>query len=42
MKLFGQRPMARDSDTHVVELQVRIAALNGYTALDIPATVAVG
>lgn len=29
-------------DRQVAELQVRIAVLNGYTALGIPVTVAVG
>ena len=33
--------MARDFDRQVAELQVRIAVLNGYTALGIPATEAV-
>ena len=38
VKLLGQRLMARDFDRQVAELQVRIAALNGYTALGIPVT----
>ena len=42
VKLLGQRLMARDFDRKVAELQVRIAVLNGYTALDIPVTEAVG
>ncbi len=42
MKLLGQRLMARDADRQVAELQVRIAVLNGYTALGIPVTEAVG
>ena len=42
MKLLGQRLMARDFDRQVAELQVRIAVLNGYTALGIPVTEAVG
>jgi hypothetical protein len=42
VKLLGQRLMARDFDRQVTELHVRIAALNGYTALGIPVTVAVG
>ena len=42
VKLLGQRLMARDFDRQVAELQVRIAILNGYTALGIPDTEAVG
>ncbi len=42
VKLLGQRLMARDFDRHVAELQVRIAVLNGYTALGIPVTEVVG
>lgn len=42
MKLLGQRLMARDFDPQVAELQIRIAVLNGYTALGIPITEAVG
>ena len=42
MKLLGQRLMSRDFDREVAELQVRIAVLNGYTALGIPVTEAVG
>jgi hypothetical protein len=42
VKLLGQRLMARDFDRQVAELQVRIAVLNGYTALGIPVTEAVG
>ncbi|KTF06474.1 ISSpo9, transposase, partial [marine sediment metagenome] len=38
IKLLGQRLMARDFDRQVAELQVRIAVLNGYTALGIPVT----
>jgi hypothetical protein len=34
--------MARDFDRLVAELQVRVAMLNGYTALGIPITEAVG
>src|SRR5690554_3096172 len=37
--LFG---MTRDCDRQVAELQVRIAVMNGYTALGIPVTEAVG
>ncbi len=42
MKLLGQRPMARDFDRQVADLQVRIAILNGYTALGIPVTEPLG
>jgi hypothetical protein len=42
MKLLGQRLMARDFDRQVAEVQVRVAILNGYTALGIPVTKAVG
>ncbi|MBL3559672.1 IS5 family transposase [Rhodovulum sulfidophilum] len=42
VKLLGQRLMARDFDRQVAEIQVRIAVLNGYTALGIPVTEAVG
>jgi len=42
MKLLGQRLMARDFDRQVAEVQVRVAILNGYTALGIPITKAVG
>ena len=42
MKLLGQRLMAREIDRQVAEIQVRIAVLNGYTALGIPVTEAVG
>lgn len=42
VKLLGQRLMARDFDRQVAELQVRIAVLNGYTALGIPVTEAAG
>ncbi|MBV2358596.1 IS5 family transposase [Thalassococcus sp. CAU 1522] len=41
VKLLGQRRRARDFDRQVAELQVRIAVLNGYTALSIPVTEAV-
>ena len=41
IKLLGQSLMARDFDRKVAKLQVRIAVLNGYTALVIPVTVAV-
>ena len=42
IKLLGQSLMARDFDRQVAELQVRIAVLNGYTALGKPITEAVG
>ena len=42
IKLLGQSLMARDFDRQVAELQVRIAVLNGYTALGIPITEPVG
>jgi hypothetical protein len=42
VKLLGQRLMARDFDRQDAEVQVRIAVLNGYTALGIPVSKAVG
>lgn len=42
IKLLGQSLMARDFDRQVAELQVRIAVLNGYTALGVPVTEPVG
>jgi hypothetical protein len=42
VKLLGQRLMAGDFDRQVAELRVRIAVLDGYTALGIPVTQAVG
>lgn len=42
VKLLGQRLMARDFDRQVAEFQVRVAVLNGSTALGIPLTEAVG
>jgi hypothetical protein len=42
VKLLGQRLMARDFYRQVAELQVRIAVLNGYTALGTLVTEAVG
>ena len=41
-KLLRQRLMARDFDRQVAEFQVRVAVLNGFTALGIPVTEAVG
>ena len=38
VKLLGQRLTARDSDRQVAEFQVRVAALNGFTALGRPIT----
>jgi len=42
VKLLGQRLMARDFDRQVADFQVRVAVLNGYTALGIPATTVPG
>ena len=42
IKLLGQRLTARDFDRQVAEFQVRVAVLNGFTALGIPVTEAVG
>jgi hypothetical protein len=42
VKLLGQRLMARNFDRQVAELKVRIADLNGYTALGIPVKEPVG
>lgn len=42
MKLLGQKLMARDLDRQVAELQLRVAVMNGFTALGIPVTDAVG
>ena len=42
VKLLGQRLMARDFDRQVAEFQVRVAVMNGFTALGIPVTEAVG
>ena len=42
MKLLGQRLMARESDRQNSELQIRVAVMNGFTALGIPVTEAVG
>ena len=41
MKLLGQSLMARNFDRQLAELHVRIAVLNGCTALGIPVTEAV-
>ncbi len=42
LKLMGQRLAARDFDRQVAEVQIRAAILNGFTALGIPRTGAVG
>jgi hypothetical protein len=42
VKLLGQRLSARDFDRQVAEIQIRAVILNGFTALGIPHTVAVG
>ena len=42
VELLGQRLMARDFDRQVAEVQVSIAVMNGYTALCILTTEAVG
>jgi Transposase DDE domain len=42
VKLLGQRLMAHDFDRQVAEFQVRLAVLNGFTALGIPVTEVVG
>ncbi len=42
VKLSGQRLSAREFDRQVAEFQIRIAVLNGFTALGIPITEAGG
>jgi hypothetical protein len=42
VKLLGQRLSARDFDRQVAEIQILAAILNGFTALGVPRTVAVG
>ena len=42
VKLLGQRLLARDFDRQVAEFQIRVAVLNGFTALGIPVTKVVG
>ena len=42
VKLLGRRLMARDFDRQVAEFQVRVAVLNGFTALGLPVTQAAG
>ena len=42
VKLLGQRLAAKGFDRQVAEFQIRVAVLNGFTALGIPVTEAVG
>ena len=42
VKLLGQHPSAREFARQVADFQVRVAVLNGFTALGIPVTEAVG
>lgn len=42
VKLLGQRLSARDFDRPVAEFQVRVAVLNGFTALGTPITEVAG
>ena len=42
IKLLGQRLSAREFDRQVAEFHVRVAVLNGFTALGIPVTEAAG
>ena len=42
VRLLGQHLASRDFDRQVAEFQVRVAVLNGFIALDIPVTEAVG
>ena len=42
MQTIAGQCMARDFDRQVAEFQVRVAVLNGFTALGIPETKAVG
>jgi hypothetical protein len=42
LKLLGQRLSARDFDRQVAEVQVRVAVLNGFTALGTPVTEVAG
>jgi hypothetical protein len=41
-KLLGQRLSARDFDRQVAEFQIRVAVLNGFTALGTPITETMG
>ena len=42
LKLLGQRLSARDFERQVAEFQIRVAVMNGFTALGIPVTETVG
>jgi hypothetical protein len=42
VKLLGQRLSARDFYRQDAEIQIRAAIQNGFTALGIPRTVAIG
>jgi hypothetical protein len=42
VKLSGPRLSAKDFDRQVAEFQVRVAVLNGFTALGMPVAEAVG
>ena len=42
VKLLGQRLSARDFDRQVAEVQIRVAVLNGFTALGTPTTEVAG
>jgi hypothetical protein len=42
VKSLGQRLSAHDIDRQVAEIHIRSAILNGFTALSIPRTVAIG
>ena len=42
VKLLGQRLSARDFDRQVAEFQIRVAVLNGFTALGTPITEVAG
>ena len=42
VKPLGQRLMANDFDRQVAEFQIPVAVLNGFTALGIPVTQALG
>ena len=42
VKLPGQRLLERDFDRQVAEFQVRVAVLNGFMAVSVPVTKALG
>lgn len=42
MKRLGQKPMARDPDRQVAELQLRVVVVTRFTVLGKPVTVALG